>query len=256
MQFIDTHTHLFLSQFHEDSDQVIKRALDAGVSHMLLPNVDTSTIDDMFSLSKKYQQVCFPMVGLHPTSVDQHYLMKMASIEKRINESVVAIGEIGIDLYWDKTWYQQQVDAFKYQIALAREHDLPIVIHARESFSEIFEVLDSIDLSGVTGVFHSFTGTLEEAQKILAYKKFKLGIGGILTFKNARLDEVVHQIDLKHIVLETDSPYLAPVPYRGKRNESSYLVNIAEKLAEIKDTTLEEVAKITTGNAKELFHLE
>ncbi len=256
MQFIDTHSHLFLSQFSEDSDLVIQRALDAGVSHMLLPNVDHSTIKDMFDLTRKYPDICFPMIGLHPTSVDQHYVMNMNTIEKYINESVVAIGEIGIDLYWDKTWYQQQVHAFKYQIALAREHGLPIVIHARESFSEIFEVLDSIDLTGVKGVFHSFTGSADEANKILSYNKFMLGIGGILTFKNARLDEVVHQIDLKHIVLETDSPYLAPVPYRGKRNESSYLIKIAEKLAEIKHTTLEEVSKITTGNAKELFHLE
>ena len=255
MQFIDTHTHLFLPEFDSDRDQVIANAIENGVDKLLLPNVDSTTIDDLNNLVKKYPNNCFPMIGLHPTSVKDNYLDELKIVETHLkNQEMYAIGEIGIDLYWDKTFLKEQEKAFRYQIDLAKEYKLPIVIHARNSFDEIFKIMNEVSSENLTGVFHAFTGDEKQAEGIVEWG-FKIGIGGIVTFKNSGLDKVVHNIDINHIVLETDSPYLPPVPKRGKRNESAYIKYIAEKIAEIKNISLEEVAKITSQNAKQLFRL-
>ena len=255
MQLIDTHTHLFLSEFDNDRDQVIENARANHVEKILLPNVDKSTINDLILLVDKYPHFCMPMIGLHPTSVKENYQEELSEVEKWLEKrKFYAIGEIGIDLYWDKSYLAQQEDAFLYQINLAKKYNLPIVIHARESFDEIFKILDKEIDNNLTGVFHAFTGNEEQAKKILEWN-FKIGIGGIVTFKNSGLDQVVNNIDINHIVLETDSPYLAPVPKRGKRNESAYLKYIANKIAEIKNISVEEAAEITTSNAKQLFKL-
>jgi TatD DNase family protein len=255
MVFIDTHTHLFLPEFDNDRKQVIEDAILRGVDKMLLPNVDSTTVSGLFDVCRQYPQNCFPMIGLHPTSVKESYMADLHHIESVLKiEKVIAIGEIGIDLYWDKTYLKQQQEAFIYQINLAKQYDLPIVIHARESFNEIFDILKLQLDKKLKGVFHSFTGDIKQAEQIIEWG-FKLGIGGIVTFKNSGLDKIVEQIDLNHIVLETDSPYLPPVPYRGKRNESAYIVKVAEKIAQIKNCSVEEVAEKTTLNAKSLFNL-
>ena len=255
MQFIDTHTHLFLSEFDSDRDQVILNAQKEGVEKLLLPNVDQSTFTDLDSLVRKYPDYCLPMIGLHPTSVKENPEKELSFVEDYLRENkVFAIGEIGMDLYWDKTFVKEQEFAFRKQINLAKKYNLPIVIHARDSFNEIFSVMDEVFDEKLNGVFHAFTGTEEQAKRIVDWG-FKIGLGGILTFKNSGLDKVVKNVDINHIVLETDSPYLAPVPKRGKRNESSYIIYVAKKLAEIKDITLDQVAKVTTNNAKELFRL-
>lgn len=255
MQLIDTHTHLFLPEYNSDRDQVILNAQKNGVEKVLLPNVDRSTIHDLLKLVDEYPDYCFPMMGLHPTSVKENYKEELKQIETWLEKGkFIAIGEIGIDLYWDKTFKIQQEEAFRYQINLAKKYNLPIVIHARESFDEIFHIMNDVIDDNLRGVFHAFTGNEFQAQQITQWG-FKIGIGGIVTFKNSGLDKVVHNIDINHIVLETDSPYLAPVPKRGKRNESSYLTYIALKIAEIKNISLNEVAEITTYNAKQLFKL-
>jgi TatD DNase family protein len=255
MQFIDTHTHLFLPEFDTDRDQVIDNAKENGVEKVLLPNVDKSTIEPLLSLVDTYPEFCYPMMGLHPTSVNENYKEELKTVENWLDKrKFYAIGEIGIDLYWDKTFKAEQEEAFRYQIELAKKHDLPIIIHARESFDEIFEIMDEVKDKKLKGIFHAFTGNDFHAERIVEWG-FKIGIGGIVTFKNSGLDKVVNNIDINHIVLETDSPYLAPVPKRGKRNESAYIINIAKKIAEIKDISLEEVATISTKNAKQLFKL-
>lgn len=255
MQFIDTHTHLFLPEFDIDRNQVIDNAIQNNVDTMLLPNVDIQTIIGLLELCRQYPENCFPMIGLHPTSVKNDYKRDLKEIENLITkEKFIAIGEIGIDLYWDKTYLFQQQEAFIYQINLAKENKLPIVIHARDSFNEIFAIIKEQIDTNLSGVFHAFTGDLNQAKQIIDWG-FKIGIGGIVTFKNSGLDKIVEQIDLNHIVLETDSPYLPPVPYRGKRNESAYIIKVAEKIAELKNCSIEEVAEITTHNAKKLFNL-
>jgi TatD DNase family protein len=255
MQLIDTHTHLFLPEFDADRDQVIANARKNGVEKVLLPNVDNSTTEPLLSLVDKYPDFCFPMMGLHPTSVNQNYKEELKIVENWLSKrKFYAIGEIGIDLYWDKTFKDEQEEAFKYQIELAKKYNLPIIIHARESFDEIFKIMDEVNDDKLNGIFHAFTGNDIQAERIVEWG-FKIGIGGIVTFKNSGLDKVVYNIDINHIVLETDSPYLAPVPKRGKRNESAYIVHIAKKIAEIKNISLEEVAKISTNNAKQLFKL-
>lgn len=255
MQFIDTHTHLFLPEFDQDRNQVVANAIQKGIDKMLLPNVDNQTIGFLLELSGQFPENCFPMVGLHPTSVKEDYKSELKTLESFIDKNkFIAIGETGIDLYWDKSFFKQQVESFVYQIDLAKKYKLPIVIHARESFDEIFSVMKEQMDNNFTGVFHAFTGTLEQANQIIDWG-FKIGVGGIVTFKNSGLDKVVEQLDLQHIVLESDSPYLAPVPHRGKRNESAYLSLIAEKIAIVKDCSIEEVARITSQNAKELFKL-
>ncbi len=255
MHLIDTHTHLFLSEFDDDRDQVIENARKNGVEKVLLPNVDNTTSLPLFELVDKYPEFCLPMMGLHPTSVNENYKDELRKVEDWLaRRNFIAIGEIGIDLYWDKTFKKEQEEAFRYQIGLAKKNNLPIIIHARESFNEIFTIMDELNDENLTGVFHAFTGDNIQAEKIIAWG-FKIGIGGIVTFKNAGLDKVVDNIDINHIVLETDSPYLAPVPKRGKRNESAYVLYIAQKIAEIKNISVEEVAEITTRNAKQVFKL-
>lgn len=254
MQLIDTHTHLYLEEFSEDLDEVISRAINNGIEKFFMPNVDSLTIDHMLGLAEKYPKHCFPMIGLHPCSVKDDYKDELLIAKDCLERlKFYAIGEIGIDLHWDKTFVENQKKVFREQIEWAKEYKLPIVIHMRNSFKETFEIVEEMNDASLKGIFHCFAGTMEDAEKILSLGGFKLGIGGVATFKNAGLDKVVEQVGLEHIVLETDSPYLAPVPYRGKRNESSYLTIIASKVAELKNTTLENVAGITTKNAHEIF---
>lgn len=254
MILTDTHTHLYSEQFKDDIDEVVQKAINLGISRFFLPNIDSDYTAALLALAKKYPDYMFPMTGLHPCSVKADYLQELEQVEKMLSEhQVVAIGEIGIDLYWDKTFFKEQQAAFRHQIRLAKANNLPFVIHCRDAFDEIFEILDEENDENMRGIFHCFTGSLEQAQKIINYGGFKLGIGGVVTFKNAGLDKVVEQINLEHLVLETDAPYLAPVPYRGKRNESAYLIEIAAKIASLKQVSLEEVAKITTANSKTVF---
>lgn len=253
--YTDSHSHLYLDVFSDDRDKMVKRALDAGVSRMFLPNIDSSTTKAMLLMAKEYPGQCFPMMGLHPTSVKENYREELAAIEKQLNEpGIVAIGETGIDLYWDKTHIREQEIVFKTQIAWAKQKKLPLVIHARDSFQEIFSILDESGTEGLTGIFHSFTGGVTELRKALSYD-FKIGINGIVTFKNSELWQILSEIPRDRLLLETDSPFLAPVPFRGRRNESSYLVHVAAKVAEIYNLSIEEVGAITTRNALEIFQL-
>ena len=255
--FVDTHTHLFSDAFDEDRAQVVQTAIDAGVSKLLLPNIDVQTIDAMHELENQFPQNCFSMMGLHPGSVTQNWEKDLEIVKKHLfSRKYIAVGEIGMDLYWDKTFMEEQKQAFKLQVEWAKELRIPIAIHARDAFDEIFEILDRINDENLTGVFHCFTGTKEQADHIQSYGGFKLGIGGVLTYKKAGLDEVLSQIDLKELILETDSPYLAPVPFRGKRNQSSYVLHIAEKLSEVYELPLSEIERQTTENAMELFNLQ
>jgi TatD DNase family protein len=254
--FIDTHTHLFSESFDEDRAQIVERAIAAGVEKMLLPNIDVSSIDSMHELAFKYPNNCYSMMGLHPGYVKEDWKEQLAIIEKHLFSSkYIAVGEIGMDLFWDKSFQKEQADVFIQQVKWAKELKLPIVIHARDAFQEIFDIVDEMIDEDLTGIFHCFTGDVEQANHILKYKNFKLGIGGVLTYKKAELDKVLSQISIDNLVLETDSPYLPPVPYRGKRNESSYLLHIAEKLADVYQITLKEVEEITTRNALEIFNL-
>lgn len=254
MQFIDTHTHLYSSQFDEDRHQVVQRAIDAGITKLLLPNVDLDSIDGMHQLVADFPQNCFPMLGLHPCSVDENWENELNQLYQYADQhAYCAIGEIGIDLYWDKTTLSYQQKAFAKQIEWAKQKQLPIAIHVREAFNETFEILDQLNHENLTGVFHCFTGTIEQAEKIIGYGGFKLGIGGVVTFKNSGLDQVLSSVDLKHLMLETDAPYLAPMPHRGKRNESQYITLIASKLASIKNCSIETIAAITSQNARDLF---
>ncbi len=253
---IDTHAHLYAKEFIEDFDQVVIRAKSNGVNKILLPNIDVSSISLMEDLCLNYPDFFYPMMGLHPCSVDGDWRNQFAVIEKKLKENkYIAVGEIGIDLFWDKSFVKEQKEAFRIQLELADKLRLPVVIHARESFSEIFEVLDSLDLKTLSGVFHCFTGGLKEIEKINSYHNFYFGIGGVLTYKNSELPNVLKQIPLDKLILETDSPYLPPVPFRGKRNESSYIVHIAHKVSEIFKISQAEIEKITTKNASELFKL-
>lgn len=258
MNLIDTHTHLYSSQFDEDRELIVLRAIENGVKKLLLPNIDLLSISGMQDLVNKYPENCFSMIGLHPCSVDENWTNVLDEMENYLKtpNSFIAIGEIGIDLYWDKKFKIQQISSFERQISWAKKYNLPIVIHARESFDAIFEVLDRHNDDNLTGVFHCFSGTINQAKHILSYGGFKLGIGGVVTFKKSGLDEVLTNIPLDHIILETDSPYLAPSPHRGKRNESSYLSLIALKLSSIYGISENEIATITTKNALNLFRLE
>lgn len=257
MHFIDTHTHLFSDSFQEDRTEVVTRAINAGVQSLLLPNIDLASIEPMHNLAAQYPNHCYPMMGLHPGSVDGDWKNALEIIRGHLfsDRSYCAVGEIGMDLYWDKTFINEQREAFEQQVEWAKELKLPIVIHAREAFDEIFAVLDGLNDESLSGVFHCFTGTLEQAQRALNYGNFKLGIGGVLTYKKSGLDEVLLNVPLDCMILETDSPYLPPVPHRGKRNESAYLLHIAERLAEVKNVTLKQVEEITSQNARLLFQL-
>ena len=249
----DTHTHLYSSQFNEDQVETIQRAKDAGVSRFFIPAIDSSYTESMMKLEKDFPNDVFLMMGLHPTSVKENYLEELAHVKEWIDKKdFYAIGEIGIDLYWDKTFLTQQQEAFRTQIRWAKEKKLPIVIHCRDAFDEIFEVLEAEKADDLRGIFHCFTGTLEQAKQAISYS-MKLGIGGVATFKNGKIDKFLNEIDLKHIVLETDSPYLAPTPYRGKRNESAYITNVVDKLVDIYGLSFNEIAEITTQNSKDVF---
>lgn len=253
MKLVDTHTHLYLDNYDADRDEVIKDAIKKGVQHMLLPAIDSKTFDAMKRLEQDYPDNCFAMIGLHPTSVADDYESEMELVENELQKGgYVAIGEIGIDLYWDSTYVKEQKDAFRRQLKLAKKYQLPVAIHTRDSFDEIYPIIKDENTDELRGVFHCFTGSIEEANKIIDLG-FMMGIGGILTFKNSGLDKVVQTIPMEYLLLETDSPFLTPAPYRGKRNQSAYLIYIAAKLAEVKNIKIEEVALITTKNAKELF---
>jgi TatD DNase family protein len=256
MQLIDTHTHLYSEQFDDDRKEAIQKAIELGVEKFFLPNIDLTSIEGMHALEKKFPSRCFPMMGLHPCSVNANFEKELDLMEEKLDQhKYIAIGEIGIDLYWEKSLLKEQEIAFKRQIVWAKRMNLPIVIHCREAFDEILAILDEVNDDKLFGVFHCFTGSLEQANHILGYGNFKLGIGGVVTFKNSGLDKVVQNLELKDLVLETDSPYLAPTPYRGKRNESAYLVNVADKLSDIFELTMEEIAKQTTKNALEIFNI-
>ncbi|MCB0485236.1 MAG: TatD family hydrolase [Flavobacteriaceae bacterium] len=253
MIITDTHTHLYSKQFDEDRAEMMQRAINEGVSRFFIPAIDSGYNKAMFELEKNYPDHVFLMMGLHPTSVKENYLEELSLVKEWLDKrKFYAVGEIGIDLYWDKTFLKEQQEAFKKQIDWAKEKELPIVIHCRESFDEIFEVLDDVKDDKLFGIFHCFTGTKEQAERAISYN-MKLGIGGVVTFKNGKIDQFLNEIPLKHIVLETDAPYLAPVPYRGKRNESSYIINVLDKLADIYNLTPEEIAAVTTRNSKEVF---
>lgn len=249
----DTHTHLYSEQFEDDRKAMIHRAKNAGVSRFFIPAIDSTYTERMFQLEKDFPDDVFLMMGLHPTHVQENYLEELAQVKKWIDQRhFYAIGEIGIDLYWDKNFLKQQQEAFKTQIQWAKEKKWPIVIHCRDAFDEIFEVLESEKDDDLFGIFHCFTGTKEQAEKAISYH-MKLGIGGVVTFKNGKIDQFLHEIDIKHLVLETDAPYLAPVPYRGKRNESAYITHVTDKLATIYGLSFDEIAAITTQNSKDIF---
>jgi len=258
--FIDTHTHLFSEKFDADQSQTVQRAIDSGVERMLLPNIDETTLDTMFALCDRFPKNCFPMVGLHPCSVGKNIDHQLTIIQDALWREVnrcVAVGEIGMDLYWDTTFVEEQKIAFRQQIEWAKQLNIPIAIHVREAFKEVLDIIDRLNDERLRGVFHCFTGDIHQAQHILAYGGFYLGIGGVVTYKKSiQLQEVLSQISPQYIVLETDSPYLAPVPHRGKRNESSFLIHIAEKLGDIYQISTRELAKITTYNAEKLFFRE
>lgn len=246
-----------MPEFQEDVHEVISRAMEKGVEKFFLPNIDSGTIDSMWKLANEYAGVCFPMIGLHPTSVKENFKDELKIVREELKKREYhAIGEIGIDLYWDKSFLAQQKEAFRFQINLAKEVGLPVVIHSRESFNEIFNIVDEENDENLKGIFHCFTGSKDDAIRIMNYGGFKLGIGGVVTFKNGGIDKFLSEIPLEYLVLETDSPYLAPVPYRGKRNESSYLIEIVEKLATVYNIEVNEIAEITSSNSLEIFGLK
>lgn len=254
MVFYDTHTHLYLQEFALDREQVIQSAVEKGIEKFFLPNIDSTSIEGMLQMEKDFPSRCFPMMGLHPCSVKQNYQGQLLEVEHWLNKhKFFAIGEIGIDLYWDKTLEKEQKSVFIHQIELAKKHKLPIIIHLRDAFDETFEIVERMNDAELKGIFHCFSGTKDQAEKIIKLGGFKLGIGGVVTFKNSGLDKAIIDINPQHLVLETDSPYLAPAPFRGKRNESAYLLLVANKLAELYNLPIDEIAKITTANAKEVF---
>ena len=255
MTITDTHTHLYSEAFEADRHEMIKRALNNNVTRFFVPAIDSSYTKSMIELKQDFPEHVFLMAGLHPTSVKDNYLKELDHVEKLLKEhKFYAIGEIGIDLYWDTSTLDIQKKVFKHQINLAKLYNLPIVIHCRNAFDEIFEVLEEEKGDGLFGIFHCFTGTLEQARRAIAYN-MKLGIGGVVTFKNGGIDKFIDQIDVKDIVLETDSPYLAPKPYRGKRNESVYIIKVLEKLSELYSMSQEKIAEITTQNSKDIFKI-
>jgi len=253
MIITDTHTHLYSDAFDDDRNEMIQRAIDAKVCRFFIPAIDSTHTSAMLQLEANYPDYIHLMMGLHPTHVKADYEKELSHVEDMLAQrKFVAIGEIGIDLYWDKSTLNIQKRAFKHQIQLAKQYELPIVIHCRDAFEEIFEVLEEENDDKLFGIFHCFTGTLEHAQKAISYN-MKLGIGGVVTFKNGKIDQFINEIDLRNIVLETDSPYLAPKPYRGKRNESAYILKVLERLSEVYAVSKEKIAEITTQNSKEIF---
>ncbi len=254
MILTDTHAHLYADEFAEDRNEVLQRAFQSGVERIFLPNIDSSSTEKMKTLVDSYPDNCFPMMGLHPASVGENWEKELEHVKEELEDGeYVAVGEIGLDYHWDTSYMEEQKEAFRQQIDLAKEKQLPIVIHVRDSFRDAFSIVEEKNDKDLRGIFHCFTGDLEDAEDVIALGGFLMGIGGILTFKNAELDRVVEKIGLDHMVLETDAPYLAPDPNRGERNESSYLLHIAERMAEIHGTTPKEIAEVTTDNSRELF---
>ena len=267
MRLIDTHTHLYAPEFDDDRDEAIQRCLDSGVDTLLLPNIDVDSIPRVLSMMDAWPEMCHGMMGLHPCHVGDNWegdlekILKVLDSPNKANKSnksnkFVAVGEIGLDLYWDKTQLEHQKAAFTVQANWAKERNLPIVIHVRDAWEELFDLMDHVNNDSLTGVFHCFTGGEHEAKKALEYGGFMLGIGGVSTYKNGGLDKVLPGVGLEHLVLETDSPYLSPVPFRGKRNESSYVVHVGKRVAEILGVDFEDVARVTTENAERMFRLK
>ncbi len=255
MIITDTHTHLYSEAFDEDRHAMIHRAIEQNVTRFFIPAIDSTYTKSMLQLEADFPDHIFLMMGLHPTHVKENYKDELEHVEEMLTKrKFYAVGEIGIDLYWDKSTLQIQREAFRHQIRLAKHHQLPIVIHCRDAFDEIFEVLETEKSDDLFGIFHCFTGNLEQAKRAISYN-MKLGIGGVVTFKNGQIDQFINQIDLQHIVLETDSPYLAPKPYRGKRNESVYIIKVLEKLSELYGLPQEKIAEITTQNSRSIFNI-
>jgi TatD DNase family protein len=255
---IDTHSHIFSEEFKEDLPEVIARAKEIGVEKIFMPNIDDASVEDMLGVCQAYSGYCFPMIGFHPTSVEgPNAIYKVKEMKQRLVEGhpYIAIGEVGLDLYWDKTWLKEQQQILDEQIQWALEWKLPLVIHCREAFPELFQVLESYKHTELTGVFHSFTGTVDEARELMDYSRFMIGVNGVVTFKKSTLPEALKEVPLTKLVLETDSPYLAPVPFRGKRNETSYVKRVAMKLAELYGTEIGEVERQTTENALKVFKI-
>lgn len=250
---IDTHAHVYAEQFKEDIDEVIQRSMETGLERIYMPNIDHTSIDSMLELELKYPDFCIATMGLHPCSVKGDFEKELYIVEEWLSKrEFVAIGEIGTDLYWDKTFVDQQVEAFKVQLAWAKQYKKPIIIHCRESLDMTIDLVEHLKDEGLTGVFHCFNGSIDQAKRITNLG-FYIGLGGVSTFKNAGMDKVIPDLDMVNVVLETDSPYLAPVPHRGKRNEPAYIQLVAQKVADYRETSLEELISITTANANKLF---
>lgn len=251
--YIDTHSHIYENEFQEDRQEVVRRAVESGVGRIVLPDIDSEARPRMLALADAYPEIMLPAIGLHPTSVNENYRKELAEVEHCLGtRTFYGVGECGIDLYWDKTWYREQIKVFEHQLGMAKDASLPVIVHARESQEEIFRVLEKH--TSVRGILHCFAGTAEDARRAIGMG-FLLGIGGVVTFKNSGLAAIVKEIGPDHLVLETDAPYLAPVPFRGKRNESAYIPVIAQKIAEILDTDVKKIEEITTRNAMNLFTL-
>lgn len=255
MIFIDTHTHIYLDEFDQDRHLIVEKAVQSGVKYMLLPNIDSSSMQPLLSMANDFPDHCFPMTGLHPTSVKENYREELKAVENSLNEhKFYGIGECGMDFYWDKTFVTEQEFVFRHQIELALAHKLPLIVHIRDSYNEVIRILKEVNKPELKGIFHCFSGSIEQARQAIDLG-FSLGLGGVITFKNNKMQETLKHVDLKHLVLETDAPFLAPAPHRGKRNEPSYVPLIAAKVAEIKEIDIEEVARETTRNALQLFSI-
>lgn len=253
---IDTHCHIYTSQFSEDVDLAIMNAMSQNVTKILMPNIDKASVTEMNRLAEKYPSVCYPMMAIHPCDVKEDFKEDLSYVDAELaTGKYIAVGETGIDLYWEKKLIEQQKESFQAHLQFGKKYNLPVIIHIRDSFDEVFEVIEKEASDELNGIFHCFTGTIEVANRAIELG-FSLGVGGVSTFKKSHLPEVLKQIDNKHLVLETDSPYLAPTPYRGSRNEPSYIPYIAQKLAEVKGLTIDEVAEFTTENAKRIFKLD
>ncbi len=252
MKLVETHAHIYLKEFANDLSEIVDRAKEAGVERIYMPNVDHETIDDMLEVANKYPGYCIPMMGLHPCSVTKSFDKDLYEVEEYLKKGgFAAVGEIGTDLYWDKTYWPEQQEVFKIQADFAKQFKLPLIIHCRESIDETIALVK--ETKSTKGVFHCFTGSVDQAKEIIGLG-FNIGLGGVATFKNGGLEPVIEEIELKNFVLETDSPYLAPVPNRGKRNEPSYIHLVAKKIAKVRETEVEQVAKVTTDVAYKLFN--
>lgn len=259
IKLTDTHTHIYAEQFDADRDEVIQRAIDSGVERLFMPNIDSNSIGGMLAVQKKYPENCFPMMGIHPCSISENWEAELATAKKYLFEQeeikFCAVGEIGLDYYWDKSFKETQKEAFEIQIEWAKELELPIVIHVRDSFEDAIEIVEKLNNDKLRGVFHCFTGSEADANRIIALENFYIGLGGVLTFKNSNLRDEIKNISLEHILLETDAPYLTPAPYRGKRNESSYVALVAAHLAEVKAERIEKISEQNEQNSKALFKI-